>query len=546
MKSQTRFILGIALAMLSSISFAATVEVRPGGNLQAAINSAGEGGIVKLMAPGDYVSASRLITKPNQQIIGTTAIRVQTNPDGTRKWWSETDSRIIVLGNHAIQASNGLSLSNLTFPGSAIWGDGTVSDVKLANIALLNTSHTPGHSTAIEVGGMVRWTITDSLMRNDDHALEAFVYTYAFVNCRVAYCAVLGAQDGLHLVDNGDTSTVEQVYFSNQSRNGVEYHAGTRNMLVQDNWLEKPYLQATAIPIGDKKNPNDASMGFSLPSDRSTGTKALRNVIISLERPNEIRNGKPVNIGMRNGFEFAGAAFVCEYNAVIGTNHVVAVTNAAASGSIQHNHFEQFLEPPDTNGGKVTVGDNVNTSLRDRLIGRGRPGPLIRLAALDHDVQPQSLPWQITYSIVDDRTLRFMAANTPQAAASITIECRSTTIGETGPQVAPVPTLAPVAFPATVSGYHPGWSLQIRGIAKDAAGSLLATTQWATLQMPGDPTVTWPPSPATAPSAPTTNLSDYIAVKQQLDSASAERDSLRAILRAVGVEADKIKGLIPQ
>jgi hypothetical protein len=55
------------------------------------------------------------------------------------------------------------------------------------------------------------------------------------------------------------------------------------------------------------------------------------------------------------------------------------------------------------------------------------------------------------------------------------------------------------------------------------------------------------PPPATLPApGPTTNLADYLTVVQQRDAVAAERDSLRAILRAIDTEADKIKGLIPR
>jgi hypothetical protein len=126
-------------------------------------------------------------------------------------------------------------------------------------------------------------------------------------------------------------------------------------------------------------------MGFTLPADRSTGTKAYGNVVLALGQPN------PAN-RQRVGFEFSSVGIECFGNLVMGVRKPVTITNGKATGSIHDNHFEDTIEPTDSNGGRVSVTNNVNPALKAMLLTRGRPGPYRGFGQAAPPIEPEPEP----------------------------------------------------------------------------------------------------------------------------------------------------------
>lgn len=496
---------------------AAVIEIKPGDNIQSAMNAAGQNGTLRLTLPGKYTSSTRLRPPAGLTIKGTTTITrtfVMTQVISMGKTYSvpsatynvENPSVISVNGDHAIQAVENLRVNNVSFDGSVLWQDGAVTrGITFDNFTVDTVQINGGHRTLFEfqnVTGIFR----NFIVRDSNRIGEAFWYGYGG-NLLFEYGIVDGGNDGMHLTlgSINDTFLAQQILFSGQKRMPVEYQKAGSNAKVLDCWLHKPFVQATTIPKGNRQpeNPNDGLLGFSMPADESSGAQMKGCVIINFERPSEPGGG----IGMRMGAEQSSKNFNVEGNVILGTNHVVAVTNSAATGKIAGNHFEGFIQSPGpNNGGKVVIDNNNNPALRDKLLARGMPGP-----NYDFNVAPPTTrpDWKVTIlPVTVDGRIQVTMVEMPVAATSYVIDVKSTTISERGPQVGP----ANVKFSpgAILSGYHPGWQLDFQVTAFSTAGSQVAVAPWQTVNMPGDPTVQWPttaPSPSPSPILDTGTIS---------------------------------------
>lgn len=124
---------------------------------------------------------------------------------------------------------------------------------------------------------------------------------------------------------------------------------------------------------------------------------------------------------------------------------------------------------------------------------------------------PEPVPVEIkgfTVLPVDDNTIKVSIASIPVGAAKIKITSISTVGREVGPKVGPNPEFVSSSpWPQNISGFHPGWQLDIQAIALDASGKELVKSQAITVKMAGDPTTVWPapvsnPNPNPTPVPP--------------------------------------------
>jgi hypothetical protein len=97
----------------------------------------------------------------------------------------------------------------------------------------------------------------------------------------------------------------------------------------------------------------------------------------------------------------------------------------------------------------------------------------------------------------DSGTVKVSLDKLPEGTVSVRFEPRaSRDWGVTDGRVGPTTTLAIAdAKGATLSGYHPGWEVDLRAVALDKSGKALGATNWVTLaRFPGDSTRAWPMS----------------------------------------------------
>jgi hypothetical protein len=241
-------------------------------------------------------------------------------------------------------------------------------------------------------------------------------------------------------------------------------------------------MQPTDINHGNQKpqpvSSNDHCLGFSLPSDRSDGTKALGNVVLG---PPRVRMGNGT-FGQFYGFEVSGHNFSVIGNYVRGVEYAVDITNGNARGVISGNCFEDCTNAPAGNG---------DSSVKLKLLGRGRPGPMHRFG----EEPVENTAFGLSASAINEQTIRFAWTNLPAGAATLTLEVRATGDNSiTDTRVGPTRAVPLPATSADIPGYHPGWRVDVRGVAKNAGGTQLGATSWVTVQLPGNPeTKPWPP-----------------------------------------------------
>lgn len=377
----------------SGIAHGATVVITPADDFQTAINRAGVGGTVQL-APGTYSILKTVTMLQGQTIKGTTQIKtVAYNDTVTLPGFSIPSTTytfaaesIIASGNklHAIIPADNCKILNITATGSLIWGNGEPKNLEIA-YSYFNTLVTESaHPTVIESSYAFRGlNIHDCVFREGQAGVcDTFIYFYAYTGS-IKNCQFIGGRDGIHIANSdGSTidATVEECHFAGQRANPVEYQGGGRNFQLLNCWQDTPNYGS---PL--------ALMGFTLPADRSNGTKATGNVVLALNQSN-------ANNRQRVGFEFSAPNITCTGNLVMGVRKPVTITNAQGSGTVKDNHFEDYPENSDTNGGKVAVTNNRLPELKAALLARGRPGPLTRLGQsppLETDPATDPVPVQL-------------------------------------------------------------------------------------------------------------------------------------------------------
>ncbi|HMB95296.1 MAG TPA: right-handed parallel beta-helix repeat-containing protein, partial [Tepidisphaeraceae bacterium] len=264
-----------------------------------------------------------------------------------------------------------LTLRNLTFDGRAIFcdreHDEMVSELNIDN-CWFHLDVAGDHDNAIEfTTGIADGRITNCVfypIKGDNG-----IYGYNWNKLVIANNLFMNGQEGIHLVAHFDPSKdllIEQNYFANLRRMGVEYQGGGKNTIVQDNYYEKPVMTK-------RFEENTSTFAYSIVADRSISTIVRRNTSIAPERPD--------GAGVRIIFELGGHNFHCLDNYSIGGQNVVSVNGTNATGTVHQNRFAGFLNPPTNyNGAQAVILDNGPDIALSWDINRGKPGPNKRLA----------------------------------------------------------------------------------------------------------------------------------------------------------------------
>ncbi|HVT89459.1 MAG TPA: NPCBM/NEW2 domain-containing protein [Tepidisphaeraceae bacterium] len=268
------------------------------------------------------------------------------------------------LGKHTfhVQQDN-TTIKNFTIQGKPIMidtGSGAmVAGLTINNNIIRNTGTGNMNNVITFTTGLRNSSITNNKF---DGVGPMGIYGYYWDGLTIANNDFLNGGQGIHVDDHANTSknlTIEQNLFSGLHRMGVEYQGGGTNLVLQDNWYEKPSMTSNF-------NDNNATFAFSIVADRSKGTIARRNVIWAPERPD--------GVGVRIGFETGGDGTLVENNYVYGINQVLANTDGAGTTSVlaQNNYYFQVLQGLVGRGlTSINNGPQVNLQW---LYNRGKAG----------------------------------------------------------------------------------------------------------------------------------------------------------------------------
>jgi hypothetical protein len=281
------------------------------------------------------------------------------------------DQNSIIKGNakhHLFKLhDDNVRIENFTFDGKAIFID-HANNQMVGNVVINNnTFHV--HARGDNFNGITFTTgLRDSEITNNNFDRidgDNGVHGYNWANLRIANNSFRNGEEGIHVVDFTDQShnlTIEQNYFSNLHRMGVEVQGGGSDTLVQDNFYENPSMTS---------NPDDnmSTFAYSIIADHSRGTVVRRNTSIAPERP----DGK----GVRIIFELGGENVKCYDNYSVGGNDV-AILNTSVNGVIRDNKFTGQDKGPHNYDGRSPGAKIRNNGPDVQLtwnINRGRPGP---------------------------------------------------------------------------------------------------------------------------------------------------------------------------
>lgn len=318
------------------------------GAIKAAMNASAAGDTIFFPA-GTYHVSDQLYTKGSRTYLGA---------DGAATTIQGMDSNRHIF--HVQQENT--TIQDFTIIGKPIMIDsnnGMVAGLNVIDNIIKNTG------TGVDNNGI---TFTTGL-RNGKISNNKFdglgpmgIYGYYWDNLMISNNEFLNGGQGMHVDDHSNTSknmTIEQNLFSGIRRMGVEYQGGPSNLVLQDNWYEKPAMTSTF-------RDNDATFAFSIVADRSFNTIARRNVIWAPERPD--------GVGVRIGFETGGDNTLVENNYVYGINQVLANTDGVGTTSIiaRNNYYSQTLDGLVGRG--LTQSNNGPQVNLQWLINRGKPG----------------------------------------------------------------------------------------------------------------------------------------------------------------------------
>ncbi len=159
--------------------------------------------------------------------------------------------------------------------------------------------------------------------------------------------------EGIHMhafLRSSANLTIEQNYFSNLRRMGIEYQYGGVNTLVQDNWYENPF-----------DGNNTDQFAYSIVADEGQDTITRRNTAIM-----PIRHSGDTNY-VRIIFELGGKNLLAEDNYTYGGNDPAPVNGSHSTGLVRNNHFEQYwhvstgaVAAHNNNGSTANVGNSGN------------------------------------------------------------------------------------------------------------------------------------------------------------------------------------------
>jgi hypothetical protein len=298
---------------------------------------------------------------------GTYNVSDQVFLKGSRTYSGQDPSNTVIrdldLSRHIfhIQQDN-TTVQNFTIEGKPFMVDsnnGMVAGMLINNNVIRNTGTGTDNNAITFTTGLRNSKISNNTF---DGLGPMGIYGYYWDGLTIANNEFLNGGQGLHLDDHSNNSNnlvIEQNLFSGIRRMGVEYQGGGHNLVLQDNWYEKPVMSTNFAD-------NGATFAFSIVADRSTGTIARRNVIWAPERPD--------GVGVRIGFETGGDGTLVENNYVYGINQVLANTDGTGTTSClaQNNYYSNTLDGLVGRGlTKINNGPQVNLQW---LINRGKPG----------------------------------------------------------------------------------------------------------------------------------------------------------------------------
>lgn len=353
----------LALFLVADLAQAGAINVQPGTNVQAKINT-NPGGTINF-ADGVYNVPKLMVA--NVTLSGSVNA-VLVGPSGDYVIQLSGDN--VTISGMAISGGSGIDFAghrkNINLSGTVIReGANAGTGIRVLNgledcIWQGVTFNHPGNSI-----GIYNWIDAppDSSKTNPGAWNAACPATWK--NWRVESCVFIGnvngyvgQTEGAHFradtpappgSDNGPGKSTGGVWRNNvfigTARCGIEYQGGGTGTLFEGNLFWKPSL-STNRPT------NDGSMAYSLAADASVGTIARHNKVVG---DGHVSDG----VGVRNGFECAGHSVICSDNYVEGVNNA-AILNTSTDGVIDFNRFVNNLS-----GGVVSGSNAVRASIHD-------------------------------------------------------------------------------------------------------------------------------------------------------------------------------------
>jgi hypothetical protein len=337
--------------------------------IQSAIEAARDGQIVRF-PPGTFEISRQINPRGSGRTIeGATQLIWQGD-----RVVAQSETILKAKGNKSIFYFRGLDLTlrNLTFDGRALFCDRD-NNAMVENVVIDNCwfrgELTGDANNAIEFTTGLKDSKITNCVFDPIHADNA-IYGYNWNNLLIANNLFLDGNEGIHLIAHYDPSKdllIEQNYFAGLHRMGIECQGGGSNTIVQDNFYEKPMMTKNF-------HDNDSTFAYSIVADRSRSSIIRRNTALAPEKPD--------GTGVRILFELGGHGFRCLDNYTVGGQNVVSVNGANATGTVHHNRFRDFQNPPTNfNGAGALILDNSPDAKLTWDVNRGKPGPNKRLAA---------------------------------------------------------------------------------------------------------------------------------------------------------------------
>ena len=414
----------------------------------------------------------------------------------------------------AFNVTNGNTgtFKNLNFDGSAIGAEGrSTLNVDWIDVTNFTRGVNVGFGAGTALGGHgSAWDPVNSKITNSsfhDSPGGWGIGFYKGSGLTIADNAFVNITNGIKSNNVGNTAhdiTITRNYFSGIRRMFAELQGQVQNFELSDNYVENPVL------AGSFSQNNDC-LGFSViyHGDETRNARVVRNTILCPQRPD--------GTGVRLAFEI-GNNFTVEDNYINGIGTMTSCFMGDSSGprseaEIGHTYVRnnKMVDARWGQGGSYGQyprnasysNNNANVQLSWN-INRGKPGPgrTFGGGTPTPDPVPDPTPEPIAFGITGTvqantttGTVKVSLDNLPEGTAKVRFEPRaSRDWSVTDTRVGPTTTLdVAAAKSATLSGYHPGWEVDLRAVALDANGKVLGTTGWASLsRFPGDSTIAWP------------------------------------------------------
>jgi hypothetical protein len=364
------------------------------------------------------------------------------------------------------------------------------------------------------------------------------IYLWSPTNSHVDYnlfCNVWDCCQGNATSNTGDVFDYSYNYGTSIINKGLEFQSQYEN--------SSGGFKANGNVFYDWKNPNGQTFGLSIPVIAGSNSVAENNYLAATSAP----GSAPVNDHFGYGIEFGSTNGVCSGNIMVGA---WGADFGYASNNVKFNNNRIFGQPftpgnyyseePGSNPTAVVGSGSLANAIDQNVNDAPAPpantfaGPQFMQAAAG--TQPTSAQSAVpgssgsiaagsTASIQPsfDLTVAPNAADTtdgtatiswsglPAAATEVKINTIATVGRQTGATVAPTAVIYP-ASPATVTmdQCHTGWQIDFEADAVDANGNVLASSNVATVQFPGNSLIN--PPYATTPTGPQAQASPTLAL----------------------------------